>query len=1191
MSTKTLTQRTTDRKRNSPPSGVVADQYIEAQLNRTRRDVKLVDLSGALMVLAAAVLGTLLVLAMIDHWIVPLGALARWGMLAVIAISAGWYFVKAIVPLLLGTVNPIYAARTIELSEPTLNNSLVNYLMFRDDRAGLRTGIYEALKQQAAADLTHVPIDSAVDRTRLIRVGYALAAILALFAAYTIVSPKNPFQTAQRVILPWAEIAPPTRVRIEDVLPGDQQVYFGDRVRVTATCFDLRSDEPVTLFYSSQDGRIRNQSIPLIHTGTGLQYEAMVPQSDEGIAQDLIYRIEAGDAVTASYRLTVQPAPTLLVQQIEYEYPGYTGQPRRVVQRRGDVRGIEGTRVTIRAQANHPIRWATIVLNPPTNSHNGSHDGAAALSGNSGSEMVSMQFDGQQASGTFLLEMHPDKQRPKHTSYLLRFETESGQINTRAPEYRIEVIPDLTPEIEILTPTAPRIELPVDRRQGIEVRAIDPDFGLTNIELQAVAGGEQLLAETLFADVQGRTGQVVKTYQLEPWMLGLRPGDSLTFWATAEDNRVALRTGQPAPNQARTSSVHVTILPAENSATGPQPTPAEPEQHLDDAATTPDAPRPDPADAGDDSPAPGQADPSQESSDDAAEDAPEDTPEDADQSDGSGTSGGEDGDSSSSAGPSSSADGQPGASDSDSSPSGGDMDSGGAEESSPGSERADDSQSSAGSQPSDGREGSSPRAGDSSNDAAAGQDSWDDQPLHDGEVIERALEHIESQKSDGKTEPGSDSPRGESPDSQPSGSQDIDPSGDAPVDDTQAMGEQGLEPATPSPDDMPGEMPDDMPGEMPGDMPGDMPGEMPSDASGDSTDEGGQPDGAKPAESESGQTEGDRSDDSPGGRGDDGQSGAGQDNQDPTGAPAAMEENADRPKDGDADSNADSDLQQTSEETPSPSQSEHQSDSQGEGQGDQSGGGEQGGGQGSQQEGSDSSGSHRPADQGSGAADASGMGDTTPRPGDQQTADAPTGVPGSEQGDGSSAQAREGADGPGAVPEDASEASSGERPAGQPSPSESEKPGPGQPMGGGRPGELDSPHSGAPEGETAAEEPNLQYAARTTDLVLEYLRDQQQNPDPELLERLRWSEDDLRRFLDRWEDLQDKAADDQRGQQQWNDALRSLGLRPDQQGSRRVSAPADSVQGLRDTGAQSRPPGRYLEQFNAFKKGTARVDE
>lgn len=123
------------------------------------------------------------------------------------------------------------------------------------------------------------------------------------------------------------------------------------------------------------------------------------------------------------------------------------------------------------------------------------------------------------------------------------------------------------------------------------------------------------------------------------------------------------------------------------------------------------------------------------------------------------------------------------------------------------------------------------------------------------------------------------------------------------------------------------------------------------------------------------------------------------------------------------------------------------------------------------------------------------------------------------------------------------------------------------------------------------DEPNLEYARRTTDLVLEYLRDQQQKPDPELLERLRWTEDDLRQFLSRWDDLQRAAANAPRGQQDFSDALRSLGLQPDQQASRRISAPTDPVRGLRETGVLSTPPSKYLEQFNAYKKGTARVDE
>ena len=60
-------------------------------------------------------------------------------------------------------------------------------------------------------------IDLAVDRTKLIRVGYVVVALMVLFALYTIFSPKDVFRTMLRVAAPWADIARPSRVSISDV--------------------------------------------------------------------------------------------------------------------------------------------------------------------------------------------------------------------------------------------------------------------------------------------------------------------------------------------------------------------------------------------------------------------------------------------------------------------------------------------------------------------------------------------------------------------------------------------------------------------------------------------------------------------------------------------------------------------------------------------------------------------------------------------------------------------------------------------------------------------------------------------------------------------------------------------------------------------------------------------------------------
>ena len=62
-------------------------------------------------------------------------------------------------------------------------------------------------------------------------------------------------------------------------------------------------------------------------------------------------------------------------------------------------------------------------------------------------------------------------------------------------------------------------------------------------------------------------------------------------------------------------------------------------------------------------------------------------------------------------------------------------------------------------------------------------------------------------------------------------------------------------------------------------------------------------------------------------------------------------------------------------------------------------------------------------------------------------------------------------------------------------------------------------------------------------MSLEYLESQEIDPDPKLLDRLNWSEDDLRKFVKRWKDLKQAAASgDQKKQAEYQRALESLGL-------------------------------------------------
>ena len=113
---------------------------------------------------------------MIDSWVFK-GGLGAWGRLAaffILVVGVGSYCAVRVVPLLRRRVNPIYAAHTIEQGQPSLKNSLINFLLLQGERARLPVPVYEAIERRAAQDLSTVPADSTVDRSPVIRAGYVL---------------------------------------------------------------------------------------------------------------------------------------------------------------------------------------------------------------------------------------------------------------------------------------------------------------------------------------------------------------------------------------------------------------------------------------------------------------------------------------------------------------------------------------------------------------------------------------------------------------------------------------------------------------------------------------------------------------------------------------------------------------------------------------------------------------------------------------------------------------------------------------------------------------------------------------------------------------------------------------------------------------------------------------------------------
>ncbi len=219
----------------------------------------------------------------------------------------------------------------------------------------------------------------------------------------------------------------------------------------------------------------------------------------------------------------------------------------------------EGSRIDISATANLPIKVAYIELLQAQSSAPDNDDFKV--------EEVEMQFEGTNASGHFVAVLNSKRTKPRFSHYRIRFCSVDGFRNERPNVYPIQVIADLGPEIEIVTPKDKEMTLPVNQPLAVEVRAADLDFEISSVDLQLDHQGTKLLDRKLPMDIRGNVGDndvndkqhVTARMVIKPDDLNLEPGDRVIMSASAADNRVSTNNSMPDPNIAYTDNYTLII--------------------------------------------------------------------------------------------------------------------------------------------------------------------------------------------------------------------------------------------------------------------------------------------------------------------------------------------------------------------------------------------------------------------------------------------------------------------------------------------------------------------------------------------------------------------------------------------------------------------------------------------------------
>ncbi len=523
---------------DNPHQYVDFDEYVSYHLARTQSGIKYSEILTTLGWIATLGLAYLLLFTVLDHWFID-GGFSRAArvalLLGMIGIGLGWFAWRVVLPYL-RRINALYAAREIERATPTLKGGLLNLVDLQHANKRIPDHVRVAIEKRAALELSNVDVDHAVDRRPLMRVSYLLLAVVTACCLYALFSPKDILASVKRALLPTSATAPPTQTRITNVEPGNVTVVAGATVTVKAN-IGGRMPEQVMLYYSTSDRKYVDEPVAMEQPDAELPafVATLSGENGRGLLEDLTYRIEAGDAATHDFQITVTKPPSADVQSVAYEFPSYMEMENRT-EPTGHISAHEGTVVRIEAQTNIPVATAKIVFvenEQPT-----------------GEEVRMKVTDGTRLSGEWKLAIRDDGTFAPH--YWIECQTEDGRTDPDPTRYNVMIKPDQAPLIELLAPQRD-LQMPANGIVPLVYRAADPDFRLRSVRLQVVKDGSVIVSDPLVdEDRLGKAVQGRYEWKLEP--LKLTTGERLQFYLQAKDNRI------PLANTKQTAKLNVEII-------------------------------------------------------------------------------------------------------------------------------------------------------------------------------------------------------------------------------------------------------------------------------------------------------------------------------------------------------------------------------------------------------------------------------------------------------------------------------------------------------------------------------------------------------------------------------------------------------------------------------------------------------
>lgn len=444
-------------------------------------------------------------------------------------VAAGVIAWRQLIRPLVQPLTTTFLALRIEKRFPGLHSRVLSAVEFLQHRLDSRLGspeLQHAVVTDAMKDLAKIEPGDIVETKSVKRITIAGAVLCAMIGTVVILHPLEAATSVKRLMFPFAQCPWPRQTELRLVRPDlSPVVQAPDRPLLIARgdtlelyVVDTRGRLPDRIWFehrSDDDSPSRREPLrqTTLRDEKGRAYEAAVISwvASRGPLQ---FRATGGDDDTMPFfHVDVVQPPTLESLRVTVKPPEYSRRPEEELpQGVGHVNGLLGTKISIQAKADSPLKTARLRVadKPP--------------------QTLDIGEDRLTFTAMFTIT------DPGVTGYWFELIDEAGFSDPEAPRFELRGIADSTPDVVIEQPVAD-VLLAADAELPVKVLAKD-DLGLAEVRLSYTVGDDPTVKQIPLVSATGDNEPMLLATPEYVWKLeamSLQPGDRIVFRAEAID--------------------------------------------------------------------------------------------------------------------------------------------------------------------------------------------------------------------------------------------------------------------------------------------------------------------------------------------------------------------------------------------------------------------------------------------------------------------------------------------------------------------------------------------------------------------------------------------------------------------------------------------------------------------------------